>query len=40
MWELFRKDHGKGVWQLDTTHERLPQALERLNADPERTFWQ
>ena len=39
-WELFRKDHGKGVWQLDTTHERLPQALERLNADPERTFWQ
>lgn len=39
-WELFRKDHGKGLWQLDTTHDRLPQALERLNADPERSFWQ
>jgi len=39
-WELFRKDHATGLWQLDTTHERLPSALERLNADPERTFWQ
>ncbi len=29
-----------GLWQLDSTHERLPPALERLNADPERTFWQ
>jgi hypothetical protein len=39
-WQLFRKDHGKGVWQLDSTHQRLPAALERLNVDPERTFWQ
>jgi hypothetical protein len=39
-WELFRKDHATGLWQLDTTHERLPSALERLNVDPERTFWQ
>jgi hypothetical protein len=39
-WQLFRKDHDKGLWQLDSTHERLPAALERLNADPERGFWQ
>jgi hypothetical protein len=39
-WELFRKNHATGTWQLDTTHDRLPAALERLNADPERCFWQ
>lgn len=39
-WQLFRKDHKKDLWQLDSTHDRLPTALERLNADPERTFWQ
>jgi hypothetical protein len=39
-WELFRKDHANGRWQLDSTHQRLPSALERLNIDPERTFWQ
>jgi len=39
-WELFRRDHTKGLWQLDSIHERLPLALERLNADPERRFWQ
>jgi len=37
-WELFRKDHTTGLWQLDTRHERLPSALERLNVDPERAF--
>jgi len=39
-WELFRKDHSKGLWQLDSTYDRLPAALDRLNVDPERTFWQ
>ena len=39
-WELFRKNHATDLWQLDSTHVRLPAALERLNADPERTFWQ
>ncbi|WKA28560.1 DUF3024 domain-containing protein [Bradyrhizobium roseum] len=39
-WQLFRKDHKKDVWQLDSTHDRLPTALERLNADPDRMFWQ
>ena len=39
-WELFRKDHQKDLWLLDSTHDRLPAALERLNLDPERRFWQ
>ena len=39
-WQLFRKDHTEGLWKLDSTHERLPPALERLNVDPERMFWQ
>ena len=39
-WQLFRKDHKNGLWQLDSTHERLPSALERLKVDPERRFWQ
>jgi hypothetical protein len=39
-WELFRKNHARDLWQLDSTHERLHAALDRLNADPERRFWQ
>ncbi len=39
-WQLLRKDHAQGLWLLDSTHERLPTALERLTADPERSFWQ
>jgi hypothetical protein len=39
-WQLFHKDHSRGLWQLDSTHARLLEALERLNADPERSFWQ
>ncbi len=39
-WQLFRKDHDSDLWQLDSTHERLPAALERLNVDPDRAFWQ
>ena len=39
-WQLFRRDHENGQWLLDGTHERLPAALERLNSDPDRCFWQ
>lgn len=39
-WQLFRKNHQTGLWELDSTHGRLPLALERLLVDPERTFWQ
>jgi hypothetical protein len=39
-WRLFWKDHGKGRWELHSMHPRLMMAVEELNADPERTFWQ
>jgi hypothetical protein len=39
-WQLYRKDHAAGNWLLDGDHKRLLDALERLNADPERIFWQ
>lgn len=39
-WQLFRKDHTAGVWELHSTHPRLASATDLLNADPERVFWQ
>lgn len=39
-WQLFRKDHKRGVWELHSTHDRLIELLEQLNGDPERQFWQ
>jgi hypothetical protein len=39
-WQLFGKDHGRGVWRLHSTHPRLAELLTGLNADPERRFWQ
>jgi hypothetical protein len=39
-WQLFRKDHVKGVWEADCTFDRLVELLDLLNADPERKFWQ
>ena len=39
-WQLFRKDHACGTWELYSTYERLVSALDQLNADPERAFWQ
>jgi hypothetical protein len=40
LWKLFWKNHLKGDWELHSVHERLIRALEALNADPERMFWQ
>lgn len=40
MWKLFWKDHDKEAWELHSVHQRLNAALEELNADPERIFWQ
>jgi hypothetical protein len=40
VWELFRKDHGQGVWQAERTFDRLVDLLDLLNVDPERRFWQ
>lgn len=39
-WQLYRKDHQSGTWELHSTSLRLPEALDRLNTDPERKFWQ
>ncbi|QRG09457.1 hypothetical protein EZH22_04065 [Xanthobacter dioxanivorans] len=39
-WQLFRKNHGTRVWELDSTHERLKEVLDLLNDDSERKFWQ
>ena len=39
-WQLFRKDHATNAWELHSTYGRLHDVLNRLNADPERTFWQ
>ena len=39
VWQLFRKDHQKGVWELHSTHQRLAEVTDALNADPERVFW-
>lgn len=39
-WRLFRKDHASGQWLLDTVFQGLADLLKRLNADPERLFWQ
>ncbi|MGR4932524.1 hypothetical protein ACIPUD_37865 [Bradyrhizobium sp. CAR08] len=38
-WQLFRKDHRKGVWEWHSTHQRLGLATTVLNTDPERLFW-
>ncbi|MGY4431080.1 hypothetical protein ACVWWO_003557 [Bradyrhizobium sp. F1.13.1] len=35
-WQLFRKDHGKGVWEWHSTHQRLDFATAVLNTDSER----
>ena len=40
MWKLLWKDHGKGAWELHSVHQRLTAALDELNTDPERIFWQ
>lgn len=40
IWQLFRKDHKTGAWQLHSTHHRLAELTDELNADPGRLFWQ
>jgi len=39
-WQLFRKDHKRRAWELHSTYDRLGDLLDKLNADPERAFWQ
>ncbi|MGY3621725.1 DUF3024 domain-containing protein [Bradyrhizobium sp. USDA 10063] len=39
-WKLFRKDHTQGIWEFYSIYLRLTSALDELNTDPERLFWQ
>ncbi|MFG1379097.1 hypothetical protein [Xanthobacter autotrophicus] len=39
-WQLFRKNHGTRLWELDSTHDRLKEVLDLLNDDSDRKFWQ
>ncbi|EGD60374.1 hypothetical protein Y88_0022 [Novosphingobium nitrogenifigens DSM 19370] len=39
-WVLHRKVHAEDRWLEDSLFARLPDALARLNTDPERQFWQ
>lgn len=39
-WQLFRKNHETGTWELHGVHQRLMSVTEVLNADPDRVFWQ
>ncbi len=39
-WQLFRKDHKTKAWELHSTHQRLAELTDELNADPRRVFWQ
>ncbi|CAL79090.1 conserved hypothetical protein [Bradyrhizobium sp. ORS 278] len=40
IWKLFWRDHAQGIWELHSVHQRLTAAVDELNADPERIFWQ
>lgn len=40
LWQVFRKDHAARVWELESIHARLPEALEVINVDSGRKFWQ
>jgi hypothetical protein len=40
VWQLFRKDHQKGMWEPEGKFDRLVELLDHLNVDPDRRFWQ
>lgn len=39
-WQLLRKDHRLECWIEDSRHARLSDLFARLNADPQKLFWQ
>ena len=39
-WALHRKDHRTECWVEDGRFTRLPELFARLNADPQKVFWQ
>lgn len=40
VWQLYRKDHEIGQWQLYSVCGALTEVLAALQEDPERVFWQ
>ncbi|XIA67421.1 hypothetical protein ACFIOY_18230 [Bradyrhizobium sp. TZ2] len=39
-WKLFRKNHARGIWEFYSIYPRLNSAIDDLNTDSERLFWQ
>lgn len=39
-WQLYAREHAARRWGLHSIHEKLSDALEEINLDPERVFWQ
>ncbi|MCK1349616.1 DUF3024 domain-containing protein [Bradyrhizobium sp. CW7] len=40
VWKLFFKNHARGSWKFYSIFHRLASAIDELNTDPERLFWQ
>ncbi|MCK1429151.1 DUF3024 domain-containing protein [Bradyrhizobium sp. 87] len=40
IWKLFFKNHARGSWKFYSIFHRLASAIDELNTDPERPFWQ
>lgn len=40
IWKLFFKNHARGSWKFYSIFHRLASAIDELNTDPERLFWQ
>ncbi|MFB9267582.1 DUF3024 domain-containing protein [Bradyrhizobium erythrophlei] len=40
IWKLFWKNHARGIWEFYSIYHRLTSAVDELNTDPERLFWQ
>lgn len=39
-WHLYRKVHALGHWEPHGSYGKLQEALEQINSDPHRLFWQ
>ena len=40
IWRLYSKEHERGRWQLYAEYDTLQRALDELNRDTDRRFWQ
>lgn len=40
IWKLFFKNHARRSWKFYSIFHRLASAIDELNTDPERLFWQ